>query len=364
MIRGVLAGSRWKLRRVFTVAVVLNGLWVLGGFGGAVCRGQAVGKSPEGLTRAAVRTLPDDRVAIDFRGSLQTMWHFGDAAPRPFFYPLMAPSGHSIVRMGHPGAPNHDHHRGVWFAHHDVNGHSFWSDSAGTRIRQKQWLAYQAEGDAALIAVRLGWFDPEGTELIEQDVIAQWQAGTAGNRTLEIQTTLRPAGEESVTLGKTNFGLLAVRVSADISEHFGGGRLTNSRGAEGEPAIFGKPAEWVDYSGEPLSWSEGDRPVARQEGITYFPHPTNPGFPHAWHVRADGWMTASLTFEQARALSRTSPLRLRYLLRVHAGAYDAAAAERSFKLWSERPAWSLRRSAQPHVAWEVQRDPKQADDGA
>ncbi|MCP4885693.1 MAG: AAA domain-containing protein, partial [Planctomycetaceae bacterium] len=32
-------------------------------------------------------------------------------------------------------------------------------------------------------------------------------------------------------------------------EFFGGGKLTNSDGQQGESRIFGKPAQWVDYSG-------------------------------------------------------------------------------------------------------------------
>src|SRR5438874_232420 len=68
--------------------------------------------------------------------------------------------------------------------------------------------------------------------------------------------------------GKTNFGFLAVRVAKNLSEHFGGGVLTNSEGAKSEPAIFGKQAKWMDYSG-PV-------PNGHTEGITYFDHPTNP----------------------------------------------------------------------------------------
>ena len=44
----------------------------------------------------------------------------------------------------------------------------------------------------------------------------------------------------SVELGQTNFGLLAVRVAKTISVHFGGGKLCDSEGRQGEPKIFGK----------------------------------------------------------------------------------------------------------------------------
>ena len=48
--------------------------------------------------------------------------------------------------MGHPGAPDHDHHRSVWFAHEKVSGVNFWSDNTAARVRQKEWLVYH-DGD-------------------------------------------------------------------------------------------------------------------------------------------------------------------------------------------------------------------------
>ena len=58
-------------------------------------------------------------------------------------------SGESLTRMGHPGAPDHDHHRSIWFAHEKVSGVNFWTDLTTAKIRQKQWLAYE-DGDGEL----------------------------------------------------------------------------------------------------------------------------------------------------------------------------------------------------------------------
>src|SRR5262245_63592822 len=87
--------------------------------------------------------------------------------------------------------------------------------------------------------------------------------GPGGETFVELQSTFRPAAE-SLEFGKTNFGFLAVRVARSLSCHFGGGVLTSSEGAVGEPAIFGKPAKWMDYSG-PV-------PKGGTQGITYFDH--------------------------------------------------------------------------------------------
>jgi hypothetical protein len=69
------------------------------------------------LPRCCALALPDHQVSLQIDGIERLRWHFGPSYPRPFFYPLVGPSGASLTRIGHPGAPNHDHHRSVWFAH-------------------------------------------------------------------------------------------------------------------------------------------------------------------------------------------------------------------------------------------------------
>jgi hypothetical protein len=288
----------------------------------------------------------------------KTRWHFGDAYPRPFFYPFNGPSGTSLTRMGHPGAQNHDHHRSVWFAHHDVGGVDFWSDHTDSRVRQKHWYAYRDGDDEAVMASVSGWFDGEGRELMEQDVVAALRPLSDGEHALEFQITMRPpAGGEAVELGKTNFGFLAVRVAKTISVHFGGGQLTNSEGAQGEPAIFGQPARWVDYSG-PVGVGTGPERSAVVEGITYFDHPANPRYPTRWHVRVDGWMGASFCLQEDYQITADAPLTLRYLLHAHRGGYDQTRAERVHKAFAARPRFTITKSTQPHRQYEVQRTPQ------
>lgn len=172
-----------------------------------------------------------------------------NVAPRPFFYPLVGPSGRSLTRMGHPGAANHDHHRSIWFAHAKLLGIDFWSDTTTARIRQKEWLCYQDGDEEAAMAVSLGWYDGhDPRELIVQQLVAAVRPGPEGQTFFELQSSFRPVAA-SLEFGQANFGFLAVRVAKNLSAYFGGGEITNSAGAEGEGAIFGKPAEWMDYSG-------------------------------------------------------------------------------------------------------------------
>lgn len=317
-----------------------------------------VAVAANGPPRCEVLPLPHEQVSFRVDGVEKTRWHFGKDAPRPFLYPFNGPSGVSLTRMGHPGAPNHDHHRSVWFAHHIVEGESFWSDSgwlkgSAATIRQREWLAYE-DGDAAVASFVLDWFSKAGDPLLEQTVVLSLRPAEGGHA-LEVQTKLRPsANRESTTFEKTNFGLLAVRVAKSISSHFGDGHLTDSEGRVDEGEIFGKSARWMDYSGPIAVGVEDDRRWVN-EGITFFDHPTNPTHPTKWHVRADGWMGASVCMDDAIAVTAEKPLRLRYLLHAHSGLYDGERAERIFESFAKSPAVAVVKSTKPHLSWEVVR---------
>jgi hypothetical protein len=299
------------------------------------------------IPRCEVVPLPDQQVSFRIGGAERLRWHFGPSYPRPFFYPLVGPGGSSLTRMGHPGAPDHDHHRSVWFAHEKVVGVNFWGDNTPARVRQKGWLCYQ-DGDAeAAMAVLLGWNDGhDPRDLLEQELVAGVRPGPDGETFVELQATFRPTAE-SLEFGKTNFGFLAVRVAKNLSAHFGGGTITNSDGATGEPAVFGKPARWVDYSG-PV-------PAGGTEGVTYFDHPANPGHPTAWHVREDGWMGASVCLGGSVTTTRQRPLVLRYLLHAHRGP---VAPDRAAEVQSEfaaRPRFEVARARVKHTAYVIRR---------
>lgn len=300
------------------------------------------------LPRCTLIPLPDHQVSFRVDGDERLRWHHGPQYPRPFFYPLLGPaSGLSLTRMGHPGAPDHDHHRSVWFAHEKVSGVNFWTDRTAARVRQLQWLAYQ-DGDAeAVMAVRLGWNDGhDPKDLLEQDLFAALIPGPDRETFLELQSTFRPTANQ-IELGKTNFGFLAVRVAKAISAFFGGGVLTNSEGAIAEPAIFGKPAAWVDYGGE--------QPGGHKEGVTFFDHPSNPGHPTPWHVREDGWMGASACFAGPRTVTRAEPLTLRYLLHARRGLLDPKRADDAFRAFAARPPLELVKAPAKHTAFGVRR---------
>ena len=90
------------------------------------------------------------------------------------------------------------------------------------------------------------------------------------------------------------------------------------------------------------------------EGITYFDHPDNPGFPSKWHVREDGWMGASFCMDEGRTLEPGQPLRLRYLLHAHGGGVDAARAARIAEAFARAALYVVVPSKAKHRQFEVQ----------
>ncbi len=278
------------------------------------------------LPRYQVVPLPGHQVSFQVDGVERTRWHTGSEYPRPFFYPLNGPSGETLTRLGHPGAPDHEHHRSVWFAHFKVLGIDFWGDGRNDAyIRQRQWLAFEDGEDAARMAVMIGWYDGHNPQpLISQELVAEMRDDAAGGTLLELQARFIPEAE-MLEFQQTNFGFLAVRVAKSISEHFGGGKLTNSEERQGEKDIFGKRAKWMDYSGLIRA---GDKKVT--EGITFYDHPDNAPEaskePVGWHVRQDGWMGASACMFSSRLTTQQSPLTLRYLLHAHGGELDPEAS--------------------------------------
>lgn len=289
---------------------------------------------------------------IDDREVLR--WHAANDYPRPYFFPVTGPSGSSLTRMGHPGAPNHDHHQSLWFAHHKVLGIDFWGNQSGATIRQGQWMAYEDGDDACRMAVELGWYDGHNpAALLKQHLVCEVRpADRPREFTLELQSRFIPQSD-TLEFQQTNFGFLAVRMSRTISGHFGGGTLTSSEGAVGESMIFGKPACWMDYSGP-----SGRGQVAGSdavEGISLFDHPINPGQPTAWHVREDGWMCASPTLRAPLLTTRSAPLVLRYLLLIHAGPVDRQRNDEILQQFSQRESWRIQKTGRPHTEWEIVR---------
>lgn len=293
--------------------------------------------APQPVPRMQAVPQPYEQVSFQREGVEVARYHFGPTLPRPFVFPLVGPAGRSLTRMGHPrDAESHSHHNSVWVSHQSVDGVNFWEDRRGGGRIVHQRVERLDDGpdlpdvaDAAAVTGVNHWVNgADQSVLLVERRRTMIQLLPNDEMLLLLDLQLEPGpGRAAATLGKTAFGPIGVRMAKTIGTHDGGGVLRNSAGGTGEAAIFRKPAKWVDYSG-PIT-------ASAIEGCTLFDHPSNPSHPSPFHVRADGWMGACLTFDKERAIVQGRPLRLRYGVYVHAGMPSVEEIERRWQAFAQ-----------------------------
>lgn len=225
--------------------------------------------------------------------------------------------------MGHPHDPeSHSHHNSVWISHKDVNGTDFWSDSGKGKIRHKRIVMFEDADEHASLVAENEWINSNGNVLLLETRQVTVLPLSNGDWLLTIDMEFK-ANNGSVTLGKTPFGMIGVRMAKTIGVNDGGGKIRNSEGAVNEKEVLWKKARWVDYSGAITN--------SKIEGITLFDHPDNPNYPATFHVRNDGWMGASLTFDGSREIRPDGPLKLRYGLYVHSDMKSSVDIDAKWK---------------------------------
>ena len=283
--------------------------------------------TPKRVPHMQVIPMPYHQASFQRDGVEITRYHFGPGLHRPFLFPVIGPSGRSLTRMGHPHDPeSHSHHNSVWISHNDVDGTSFWSDSGGGKIRHKRIIKYEDVGERSTIVTENEWVTNEGKVLLLETRRVTVLLLPNSEWLLIIDMEFK-AKDKPVTLGKTPFGMIGVRMSKTIGVNDGGGRIRNSEGAVNEKEVFWKRAKWVDYSGAITN--------EKLQGITLFDHPDNPNFPTYFHVRNDGWMGASLTFDGPRKIQPNEPLHLCYGLYIHSDMKASDAIEAMWKQFTK-----------------------------
>jgi len=283
--------------------------------------------SAKSVPHMQVIPMPYHQASFQHDGVEIARYHFGPFLHRPFIFPVIGPSGHSLTRMGHPRDPeSHSHHNSVWISHHDVGGANFWSDRGNGKIRHIRTVKFEDGAKRSLVVTENHWVTNEGKVLLSEtrQVTALLLDNPEWLLIIDMEFT---AKDRPVTLGKTPFGMIGVRMAKTIGVNDGGGTIRNSEGAVNEKQILWKRARWVDYSG----------PITNKnlEGVTLFDHPGNPNFPTYFHVRNDGWMGASLTYDGPRKISPNEPLHLRYGLYIHSDMKPKEALEAKWKQFTE-----------------------------
>jgi hypothetical protein len=299
-----------------------------------------------------------DRISVDVDGKPFTALFVGPEVAKPFFYPLRAASGTIVTRRfpleDAPGdSKDHPQHRGLTFAHADLNGFNYWANEAFNggkkgKIVLKEILRTKGGPKTGTVEVVLNWLDPEGVSLMtDRRTMTFYSHPTL--RKIDFDIVVKAV--KPVKFGDTHEGSFGVRVAAFLEEPapkyvpLGEGEtarpvepkrtglITNANGAQTEAQVRGKRANWADYSGE----LEGEK-----LGIAIFDHPANPRHPTYWHTRGYGMFAANIfglrSFENNKsldgslALAPGEELRFRYRVIIHPGDTRTAKID---KLYSD-----------------------------
>ncbi len=220
---------------------------------------------------------------------------------------------------------DHPHHRSCWFTFGDVDGVDYWGEAAKLQGRIVHHSIDKLEGGAqsGVLAVTMDWIDNAGRKVLSQKEQVVFHGDTT-RRYMDFVITL-VAADRDVKFGDTKEGMFAIRLATPLKEQ-NGGVITNSRGAVSEKNCWGKPAEWVDYSGLLDGQKVG---VTIMDHLTSFRHPTT------WHVRAYGLFAANpfglrdftgdQTMDGSYVIPKGKSITFRYRVLIHPG--DAAAAK-------------------------------------
>jgi hypothetical protein len=293
----------------------------------------------------------EHQIDVTVDGKLFTTYFFDPEVAKPYLMPLRTASGDIITRGfpvkndvsgGNPkGGAFEPHQRPLYFGHGDIDGLDFWQEPVFDKFYHDH--GHQAYGHmvlksvdagSAAIQARFTLNDPNNRVIGEETQSFTFH-GDAHTRAVDCAFTIH-ATAGPLDIGDTKEGTFGLRLAPELSAPLG--HMVNSSGAEGEKAIWGKPADWVDYSGV-----ISGRPV----GVAVFDHPKSFRHPTTWHARAYGLLAANpfglreFTRDQNKDGAWTLPegksLTFRYRVLIHEGEFPPAQLSEAYQQFVAEP---------------------------
>lgn len=259
-----------------------------------------------------------------------TRYNFSHDFVRPNAYPVLGPGGLELTEYAQT---DHPHHKSMYVALGEVNGHDNWSEMPGHAFTRCQGVEVLAEGPVfAQILAMNDWVSAKEKKFMEEWTVITVYNMPEGGRLMDWDITL-VASEEGIHIGDTKeSGTLSVRMATVLHEKGGTGTIVNAYGGLHEAENWGKPSPWVDYSGE----IDGTK-----LGLAIFDSPDNLRFPTTWHVRSYGLFTANcwgysyFTGDQSKrgdyVMPRGDSINFVYRVYVHGGdTVEAKVGDRWF----------------------------------
>jgi hypothetical protein len=271
-------------------------------------------------------TQAGDRIHIDVDNKRFSDFYYGAAYPKPYLWPLQTVQGQVVTRnfpMQTVAGESHDHphHRGLFIGYGEINGINFWenedsykTDNRGRIVIRKIKDLKNGSKEGSIKAL-FEWHDTGGADIMDEDRTMTFYSDP-NRRTIDFDITF--TAKVALSWADTKEGFFAIRLADSMNEQHGG-KMVNSQSAVGEKEVWGKPATWVDYSGQ-----VDGQPV----GIVIFAHPSNPRYPPRWHSRAYGlfavnpWGLKDFTGDKSASggglqMAAGERMRLRYRVIIH-----------------------------------------------
>lgn len=273
------------------------------------------------------------QIQVEIDGKPYTTLYYGKTAPKPYLHPLRSATGQIVTRRWPMEeiageSRDHQHHRGLWFGHGDVNGFNFWENELsyterGNRGKIELVKVGKLAGGAKTgsFEITFRWLDPNDNHLLTEHRIMTFHGGPA-NRIIDADLVVTAA--RTIKFGDTKEGTFAIRLNDEMTE-LKTGKLVNAAGATTMKNVWGKHSPWVDYVGQ-----VGGETV----GVAIFDHPSNPKHPTTWHARDYGLFAANIfgehdfyddkTKDGSITLQAGQSLHFRYRVVIHPGDTQAA----------------------------------------
>ncbi len=247
---------------------------------------------------------------------------------RPILYPVYGP-GETPMTRNHPmkldvegEAKDHPHHKSIWCGHGLINGISFWHEEGQIKVDYSKPVSISMDNGKATIGFGCNYVDGQYRLVCKDETRISFSELENGARAIDWDVTIH-ASERDLLFGDTKEGMMAIRTHPSLRIDKGAVAV-NSGGTEGKD-IWGKHAEWVDYSAK----VEGNH-----VGVAIFDHPENLRHPTTWHARAYGLVAANPFgmhhFEGKEKgagdfkLAKGESVRFQYRIVLHSGDAEAA----------------------------------------
>ena len=289
------------------------------------------------------------QIEVKIDGKPFTTYYFDPAIAKPYLMPLRTASG-AVVTRGFPvgndvsaGNPKDDsfepHQRPLYFGHGNLDGLDFWGEEAFNKYYTDH--IQQAYGHVVLKNIEQAsehrirahfTLNTPHNRVIGEETQSFTFDGDARTRLIDCEFVLT-ATAGPLDIGDTKEGTFAIRVAPELSAPLG--HMINSNRAQGEKAIWGKPANWVDYSGK-ISGMPVD--IAVFDSPKSFRHPTT------WHARAYGLFAANpfgireFTNDPNKdgswAIPEGKSILFRYRVLIHEGNFDVDRIRQAYEQYA------------------------------